>query len=371
MDQSHTKKECSGESFYIFFIFLGTTLGALVGIFIFRNVDDNVLNYVTALGSIGTLGTLLFLMYDGITNRKVTAARDSRQEEMWTFQKYQMHRKLFDELLDQMEDKYAGMGLKFYNRMKLYLLLFPKNTVHYVQLESNTIVQATQPFEQEFNELFEMGTDPVPRIVELFSHMFSNLSIGFTVEAKLGQINYLGTETYFNIFSYNDHIKAWQSIVDELNSFSNSKRIERDTFRFYRLSESEFVKVIDSLLCDSSQYSIFLRDIDMKLFEELWRANKQIKSSLRSFTQRAGNNAFGKPLFICHPLFDLFTEEKLRKLEVDNDFRLDVINKFLSSLDKEILKDNNRKRYLEGSKQRLLALSEELTESIVQPSSDK
>jgi hypothetical protein len=367
MEQSHKEKECSGESFYIFFIFLGTTLGALVGIFIFRSIDNYVLNYVTALGSIGTLGTLLFLMYDGINNRKVTAARDSRQEEMWTFHKYQMHRKLFDELLDQMEDKHAGMGLKFYNRTKLYLLLFPKNTVNYVQLESNTIVQATQPFEQEFNELFDqsMGIDPLPRIVELHSHMFSKLFIGFTVEAKLGQIIYLGSETYFNLFTYNEHIQAWQSIVDELNSFSNSKGIERDTCRFYRLSESEFVSVIDSLLCDSSQYSILLGDIDMRLFEELWRANKQIKSSLRNFTKRASNNGFSKPLFICHPLFDLFTEERLRQLEVDNDFRLDAINKFLSSLDREILKDNHRKRYLEGAKQRLLALSEELTESIV------
>lgn len=359
MDQSHKPQKRVGESFYFFFTFLGTFVGALVGIFLFRSEDGNLLNYVTALGSIGTVGTLLFLMYDGIKNREVTVARDSRQEEMWTFQKYQMHRKLFDELLDRMEDKYAGIGLKFYNRTKLYLVLFPKNTVHYVQLESDAIVQATQPLEQEFNELFEkpMGIDPVPKIVELLSHMFGNLSIGFTVEEKYGQINHVGFETYFNLFSYNDRIQAWQSIVDELNSFSNSKGIKRDTFRFYRLSESEFVSVIDSLLCSSSQYSILLGDIDMKLFEELWLANKLIKSSLSNFTRRASNNAFGKPLFICHPLFDLFTEEKLRKLDVDNDFRLNVINKFLSSLDSEILKDNNKKHYLEASKQRLLALS--------------
>lgn len=359
MDQSHKPQNRVGECFYFVFTFLGTFLGALVGIFLFRSEDGNFLNYVTALGSIGTVGTFLFLMYEGMKNREETVARDSRQEEMWTFQKYQMHRKLFDELLDRMEDKYAGMGLKFYNRTNLYLLLFPNNTVRYVQLESDAIVQATQPFEQELNELFKktMGVDLVPRIVEVLSNMFSNLFIGFTVEKKYGQINYLGVETYFNLFSYNDRIQAWQSIVDELNSFSNSKGIKRDTFRRYRLSESEFVSVIESLLCSSSQYSILLGDIDMKLFEELWRANKLIKSSLNNFTMRAGTNAFVKTPFICHPLFDFFTEEKLRKLDVDNDFRLKVINKFLSSLDKEILKDNNEKRYLEDSKQRLLALS--------------
>lgn len=368
-NQSHKTDRDSGKSFYIFFIFFGAIpgvlVGILVGVFLLRDIDDTLLSYSTVVGSLGTLGTFMFLIYDALKNRKAAKARDVRQEEMWAFQKYQMHKNSFDELLDSLEGKYSSMGLKFYSRTKLYSFLFPNNTFSLVELKSGTINKISQSFEQELNPFFKrpMSIDPVPELVSLFSDIFSCLSITFITEPKLGQITHFDNDTCFNLFDYNTHICAWQSVLDELIGFSNPEAFERDRFQYHRFSESEFIMVMDNLLNETFEYSLFIGNVNQELFRELWLANKQIKLSLCGFTKRAHTNGFFKPIFICHPLFDLFTPKKLKKLEKDNDFCLEVIGKFLSSLDKEISKGNDRKKHLEGSKKRLLVLSKSLTNS--------
>ncbi|MEZ9661685.1 MULTISPECIES: hypothetical protein [unclassified Vibrio] len=222
--------------------------------------------------------------------------------------------------------------------------------------------EASKHLEGDLGKCFtHIGPAPVKQFIDLFNNMFNHLTIGFQDESKLGQITLYGHDTYFNLFDYEKSIDVYLSAMDELVDFSNSEPIKRDSYRRYLLREQGFSYVVDELLNDRSPYSMFLGDISISLFYELWLANKEINASPKGFSKRAASSYSDKPSFICSPEFDLFSLDKLEKLESDNKYCLEVIDKFLVSLDRAIEKDSSRKRSLEESKRKLTELSSQLS----------
>lgn len=90
------------------------------------------------LGSVGTISTLAFLIYQNTSQakeireeRQKREAHEKKQQEMWqqqrenlTFQKLQMHKQEFNNLLDELSQRFA---ITFFDRTKLYNNIFPNN----------------------------------------------------------------------------------------------------------------------------------------------------------------------------------------------------------------------------------------------------
>ncbi|MEZ9661784.1 hypothetical protein, partial [Vibrio sp. 10N.261.52.F3] len=110
-NNSNKNRKDNDHSFYVLFIILGTTLGVLVGVFLWRDPVESFYKLASTLGSLGTAGTLAYLIYDGRKSRGAVKIRDEKQDEMRNFQKYQMHRQSFDERLDSLEFRYKFLGL--------------------------------------------------------------------------------------------------------------------------------------------------------------------------------------------------------------------------------------------------------------------
>lgn len=91
---------------------------------------ENIVGFCTAVGSLATFGTLVYL----ILQNKEHKAHEAQQIKMWNeqnemlcFQKYQTHRDEFFNLIDSIEARYEGIFV-IQHKNRLYRRLFPRNS---------------------------------------------------------------------------------------------------------------------------------------------------------------------------------------------------------------------------------------------------
>ncbi|ENY8010253.1 hypothetical protein ACF1UB_001239 [Vibrio fluvialis] len=115
-------------------------VGVLIGSFWLADIATPVQAFFTSLGSLATALTLVFLFVQNMSQAKeLKEERDDRkahedaqknmwqeQREMLTFQKLQMHKSMFNDLLNEVERFH---GVSFYDRVGLYKKCFPNNNL--------------------------------------------------------------------------------------------------------------------------------------------------------------------------------------------------------------------------------------------------
>ena len=124
--------------FFIFIAFISGMLGIWVGVIFIPlfweglAFKDNIFSGIgTWIGSIGTIGTLLYLIYQNNQLRDNQKQTNEKQQEMWdsqreiiAFQKLQTHKKEFNAILDDLESNFP---IIFVNRANFYRNIFPNN----------------------------------------------------------------------------------------------------------------------------------------------------------------------------------------------------------------------------------------------------
>lgn len=95
----------------------------------------------TVLAALGTVSTLGFLVYQNTIQakelkdeRKKREDHEAKQQELLTFQKYEMHKAAFHSTLTQLED---DPHIKFFDREGLYESIFPKNSFEYCAIDDS------------------------------------------------------------------------------------------------------------------------------------------------------------------------------------------------------------------------------------------
>ncbi|GGA98183.1 hypothetical protein [Agarivorans gilvus] len=90
----------------------------------------------TAIASFGSMGTLIFLIYQNYSEKAVQDKLTLSKIELISFEKYQMHRMLFDKLLDELESE-GNISFHIVDRYDLYRKIFPKNTLDFCTYKVN------------------------------------------------------------------------------------------------------------------------------------------------------------------------------------------------------------------------------------------
>ncbi|MGY3946291.1 hypothetical protein BJP24_13425 [Aeromonas allosaccharophila] len=125
----------SNDGFELIYIFVAIIM-FFVGMFIGGAwlAGKSVLDIIEASGSLATAFTLVFLFYQHVQLKIRQDKQEKNQQDMWReqnetilFQKYQMHRAEFFNLVDAIETRYKGKFI-FKNKYRLYRRLFPHNT---------------------------------------------------------------------------------------------------------------------------------------------------------------------------------------------------------------------------------------------------
>jgi hypothetical protein len=205
---------------------------------------DKVISLFTAVGSIATFGTLVYL----IIQNKEQKAHESKQVKMWDeqneqlcFQKYQAHRAEFFNLISSIEERYKGIFV-VKHKNQLYKRLFPRNsfmvTIYNYERE---ILCSDNPFlaYENFVDKFKKETnilklnDDESRLLEskdiedavykldLSTCKILNLfGLECTETPKLGFV-YDGDFVLMNGLSPFSQIDKLMSIANELRQFAN------------------------------------------------------------------------------------------------------------------------------------------------------
>ena len=103
----------------------------------------------TAIASFGSVGTLIFLIYQNYAGKEQQDKLTNAKIEILGFEKYQSHRLLFDKLTDELE-KTGKIEFQIIDRHDLYRKVFPRNSLEAVsykivleeQYDSHPLVEA-------------------------------------------------------------------------------------------------------------------------------------------------------------------------------------------------------------------------------------
>lgn len=117
----------------VFFIFGAYVAGGIIATSVI--LTDQPASWVgaiaTVVAAIGTVSTLAFLIHQNRSQAKEIReerakreAHEVKQQELLSFQKYEMHKTAFHSILDQLE---KSISIKFRNRESLYESMFPHN----------------------------------------------------------------------------------------------------------------------------------------------------------------------------------------------------------------------------------------------------
>ncbi|MGI2072814.1 hypothetical protein [Shewanella baltica] len=82
----------------------------------------------TAIASFGSVGTLIFLIYQNYAGKEIQDRLILAKVEMLGFEKYQTHRLLFDKLIVELETTETS-ELRVIDRYELYKNIFPHNSL--------------------------------------------------------------------------------------------------------------------------------------------------------------------------------------------------------------------------------------------------
>lgn len=250
-------------------LFLSGLLGVLLGGVIFGYILDQALSGELEVGDmatwaagIGTISTLIFLIWQNFKSQIVQTAQENRlisheceqqkmwykQEEMLTFQKYKEHKKLFFDTLNELEREH---NIKFYDRSGLYSKIFRNNNFDHCDMkvdldESCDYAGSLKDTYNLFNRIKESLAsshfyDENKQQEHLESHLMylirlsSNLNISFNDNGHLGDI-------YWNVPNSKEHLA-----LNLFDSLKTTKIMQSVFFELLKFTGNEELKTIDHL----------------------------------------------------------------------------------------------------------------------------
>lgn len=308
--------------------------------------SNSLANLGTFLGSIGTLGTLLFLIYQNSQIRLQQSKSnddDEKKMDILLFQKYQMHRQEFEKLLDQIEEKYKKYKLNFHNRNQLYKDMFPENNFNKTEYYALNFMDATHATFDTFNKCLnrdDYDSNTILLLLEWFEIPFYGLHIRFNQGCTYGDVfNYKKEErTEFNIFEPNKKIAILNDVFSLISTFVF---YERKVENRGCIKTLHIHFILDHCNIEGSYYGVSKWD-DSALFQTLFEADKLLKDR--------ASYGFGRPLYSfsihqsilpCEVCRDLFTIDNLSKLDSDMEFKSVTINRFITSLNSGVKKSQS------------------------------
>ncbi|MDK9759437.1 hypothetical protein KIV40_29945, partial [Vibrio sp. D173a] len=244
-------------------------VGILIGSFWLGNTSE----WATPLGSLGTAGTLIFLIFQNIELRKRQDAEQNQQDEIWKeqkemlhFQKYQEHKKAFLEHIDYLESLYTHK-LHFKHKSSLYSKVFPLNSFENCQssideLESSSALKNLLELSGKIDDnLYSQNIC----YQSLFNNILdiSNILGLDIVNDKLGTIE-ISDKVELDFFDPTVTIDMIKHIIVQIIDFARLTRCELPQKR-YKNIRSNWIKVQLQLLepCLEAKLTTFtLRDID-------------------------------------------------------------------------------------------------------------
>lgn len=244
-------------------------VGILVGSFWLGNTSE----WATPLGSLGTAGTLIFLIIQNIELRKRQDAEQNQKDEIWKeqkemlhFQKYQEHKKAFLEHIEYLESLYTHK-LKFKHKSSLYSKVFPLNSFENCQssideLESSTALKNLIEISRKIDDNLYSQNICYQSLFEDILDISNILGLDI-VNDKLGTIE-ISDKVELDFFDPTVTIDMIKHIIVQIINFARLTRCELPQKRQKNI-RSNWIKVQLQLLkpCLEAKITTFtLRDID-------------------------------------------------------------------------------------------------------------
>ncbi|OCH05872.1 hypothetical protein A6D98_06175 [Aliivibrio fischeri] len=190
----------------------------------------------TWAGSIATVGTLVFLSYQHITNTKHQTHIIEEQNELLKLEKYDKHRNQFRMLLSDIESS-ESMPVHFHNKNLIYKQIFPNNGF------SNCLLKIDHTNNSDFfiscekirRELIELDISifnlkskkplkDAERILDLLIKMNDMLDVNIQLPLTFGTIT-RNNKYQFNLLNIKKNFDIIFDIVNTLRDFSGLKGV--------------------------------------------------------------------------------------------------------------------------------------------------
>ncbi|MFN3019226.1 hypothetical protein ACK1CN_25115 [Vibrio coralliilyticus] len=287
----------------------------------------------TWFGSVGTVGTLLFLIIQNmqlIKENKKEHIHRRRYDDMLSFQMYQMHKSEFFECLSQLESK-SLPDLKFTDKESLYRKFFPRNTFDYVTLESDFCLYALS----ELNDLLRDGklfnSDIFLKLHNLTMAM--NLVLKSSEQKRIGRVTLDFNELEVNIFQAKEILNQTNTVIKRIADFSRHKTLLNHDYPILNNFQVDWLIKKAINMRDPQLQISGLSTSDIKTptaVENVWIANCRLQEIYGTWDR---SNPFRENSIICVVEPDLFKLPKILKFSNDQDFRNEVISKFIDRIE--------------------------------------
>ncbi|ENY7807897.1 hypothetical protein WOC12_00525 [Vibrio parahaemolyticus] len=268
------------------------------------------------LGSIGTVLTLVFLIVQNRSQAKeIKEEREKRehheteQQKMWAqqremllFQKLQMHKSLFNDLLDELED---SLKVTFFDRTGMYKKFFPHNgfnqfsaVIHAQDIEDIQAGSLQDCKVLHHRVISELRNHKFIQSKDFFhNHLHDLLRFGSLLHLKLPNESQFGSITYMygsedilvtNIFEPHKVISTYEKVLQRLCDFAELKHSSSEThwgglyqqalfdFVFLQISYREFTVHLGEIRgVISNIYTSFVKKLD-----DSWDDNNSFREEL-------------------------------------------------------------------------------------------
>ena len=305
---------------------------------------DIIASLGTWFGSIGTIGTLVFLIRQNIQIKRQQNRSNYDEEkrmDMMLFQKYQMHRNEFDKLLDQLEEKHKKSQLNFCNRHQLYKNIFPENNFNKTEFHAPKFMASAHTQLDILNRHLncdDYTSDSIEQLIQNFGWLFNTLHIRFSLEFTYGDVIYLGEGTDLNVLEPNNKLDTLKDVFSLLCIFV---LYENKIEKMGRVKNTHAHLIWEHCRRDQTYYDVSMRG-ELALFQDLFKADQLLKDRTPyGFGKRIKPFSINQPVLPCEVYLDLFTIDNLSKLEYDMEFKVMIIDNFIRYLNSDLKKSQN------------------------------
>ncbi|MBY8068785.1 hypothetical protein KW492_11025 [Vibrio fluvialis] len=308
-------------------------VGVLIGSFWLSDIASPAVGFFTSIGSIATAFTLGFLVWQNSQQAKRLDKQEEHQQTMWkeqremlTFQKLQMHKSLFNDLLNELE---VNHGVKFYNRTELYKNIFPDNNFSKfsAQVLPQSIVDAQAGSLQDSKTIYEKimnrqaDYDAIQSSNFVHSHLndlwqfFGLLHLTFPNKNNFGDITYKFCSKDFlimNIFDLDKTLYVCEEVLQHLCDFSGleHKPIKTNTgSAFYTKALFNYF----FLQINHREFTINLGQVRGS-FNEIYRLITELPKDREFQDSAASSVASFLNLILNNEFADLSEKEAIKKL---------------------------------------------------------
>ena len=213
-------------------------VGVLIGAFWLSDVASPAIGLFTSIGSIATALTLVFLVIQNKKQEKHQLDMWKEQREMLVFQKLQMHKSLFNDLLNELED---NLNVTFFDRTGFYKKIFPDNGFNNFSavvlnikgdIKADSLPDCISMHQRlikslEDYEAMKSNTFVNQHLTDLL-RFGSMLHVTLPNEHKFGDITCtIGSNTFCltNIFELNKTISIYEKVLARICDFSELEHV--------------------------------------------------------------------------------------------------------------------------------------------------